>query len=367
MIDRHVIIDTDTIQQQHKSMVQAVHQSSGPRKSLGKSMVSTVSKLTYTTLNYAIRLVSPTKQRQLFNQSSLIVLCDDKSILLLKSIYASITKFMSTQHTRVLLFSDLNNIITKHFDATPSTYDINIIITQLQLYHSLHEYHTDADGHNTNSPRVFTIDSQCTAVEYQIGLVRAQVHSINNIISIKQQHIDELTIKIKNNIKCKRQNIAIQLLKQRKLAESRIDTLLQQQYNLQHVCDTLETAVSSTQIVATMKNARELLQKFELDHTVDDVDDVMNDINESINHLSITDQRLAEPILTDTDSGDIDNDIKQMMDEIEHETTPSTLSDQGVTPEVIFTTQPLTQHNDPQTKPSIIVTDQPDTRELRTL
>ena len=116
------------------------------------------------------------------------------------------------------------------------------------------------------------------------------------------------------------QKRALEVLKRKRMYEGQRDQLMGQQFNIDSVGFSIESAKANISTVASLKAAnKELKQHLKQDLNIDDVDDLADDMAELMEDFNEINEALGRNFATpeDIDEADLDAELDMLGDELE--------------------------------------------------
>merc|ERR1711907_145997 len=164
----------------------------------------------------------------------------------------------------------------------------------------------------------------------------------------------------------RKKNEAMQAMKKYKLLQKNCDTIQAQRFNLEQLTMALETAIQSREVVdATAATGKALAREAKQMDAVD-VEDMMDDVNESVQNIEEVGEALSQPMGfgADMDEDDLMNELDELADEgLEEERAAydAELFGPGQAPvrQPVQPTQPLVMPTVPQPAPVMPTVPQP--------
>ena len=153
--------------------------------------------------------------------------------------------------------------------------------------------------------------------------IAEQVQSINTTVGNYQKRIDllekrSLNYKQEARTKLKRKNkkAALLFLKRKKMVDTEINKMQNQQFNLEQMRFTLENASTNASMVHAMKTAKGGLKQFHDTVSVDEVENTMDDLSELMDDSNEMNEMLGRPV---GDCSDDEDTLLGELDELEQE------------------------------------------------
>lgn len=172
--------------------------------------------------------------------------------------------------------------------------------------------------HETEKETIYKFSGESI---HESDICRAQMKAAMRNLSISILHqeylYNKLTIECKNFLAAGQKEKALQALHMRKRHDQSIRRLSAQKLNLYTVLGHLETAMNINQIHSCMLAANDTLKSLQSSVDISEIEDLQDDLAESMSQVQLTDDALSKPIIPGAEY--TEEELDQMLKELESE------------------------------------------------
>jgi len=120
---------------------------------------------------------------------------------------------------------------------------------------------------------------------------------------------------------------AMRILKQKKMYEQQREKLMNQSFNMEQTNFASQTMQDTVTTIGAMKTAQQTMSKQFKDVSIDEIEDLQDDMTDLLETANEIQDSLGRSYLTpEFDEGDLEDELAALGDELEMESSPSYLS-----------------------------------------
>lgn len=196
-----------------------------------------------------------------------------------------------------------------------------------------------------------------------------QLREAMNLLEKREVHLgkqlEQAHEAAKQKAKMKDKRGALFHLKRKKMYEKQVDQIYGKKHNIEMQIMALESAASNKELLNVMKQGKVALQSAIKDDDVENVADVMDDINESLQLSEELSEAMAQPMGPVMDEDELNQEFQELQDSLEEEEALETPS--LVTPVISATDKNIAVAPKAPAGPIKVKPETPDEKEAREL
>ncbi len=149
-------------------------------------------------------------------------------------------------------------------------------------------------------------------ITINIQKINETMETLDKKITYNERKIAKFITNAKEYNKNKNKQKAISCLRQKKNLEKMNENLDKQRSNLEYQLYQMESLSMNSQVVSTMKGVNTVIKNFEKDVNIDKVDDLHDDLQESIQSAVDITNAISQPLNPNIDDDELSAELDEM-------------------------------------------------------